>query len=52
MVAVLCEERSYGASGSSATGGRGVVRVDGLESWMGEDSLFLNKEIMTDKTHQ
>lgn len=36
---------SCGTSGSSVTGGRGVVRVDGLESRIRDGSL-LNKEII------
>jgi len=50
-----CIERSWGASGSSstsATGGRGVVRVDGLESWIGGDAFLLNKEIIAGKRCQ
>ena len=38
-----------GSSSTSATGGSGVVRVDGLERWMGEGVFFLNKEITADK---
>ena len=38
-----------GSSSTSATGGRGGVRVDGLESWIGGDAFLLNKEIITDK---
>jgi len=43
---------SSGSSLTSATGGRGVVRVDGVESWMGGDALLLNKDIMADKRCQ
>ena len=48
-----CDEGLFGTSGSSSTsttGGSGVTRVDGLESWMGGDA-FLNKEITADKLH-
>jgi hypothetical protein len=38
-----------GSSSTSATGGSGVVLFDGLESWMGEDIFFLNKDIMADE---
>jgi len=41
-----------GSSSTSATGGRGVVRVDGLESWMGGDAFLLNKEMMAYKRCQ
>lgn len=43
------------ASGSSSTstkGGSGVVRVDGLESWMGGDAFLLNKDITADEPRQ
>ena len=49
-----CTEVVYGTSGSSSTsttGGSGVARVGGLESWMGGDA-FLNKEITADKPRQ
>ena len=37
---------------TSATGGSGAVRPDGLERWMGGDAFFLNKEIIADKSRQ
>lgn len=43
-----------GASGSSSTSvtrRSGVVRIDGLESWMGCDT-FLNREITADRLRQ
>lgn len=48
-------EGLYCASGSSSapsTGGSGVVRVDGLESWIGGDTFFLNKEIIAGELRQ
>jgi len=44
--------RTSRSSSTSATGGSGVGRVDGLKSCMGGGAFFLNKEITADKQLQ
>ena len=48
---VDCARGFCGTSGSSITGGRGVVPVAGVESRVG-DGNFLNREIIADQLRQ